>query len=568
MGKDKILYPSNVISPSLTGEGCQSAVGSFDGERLGAGVLLFGLIGHPLGHSFSARYFAEKFAAEGIDARYDNFDLADICEVENLRHLHGFNVTIPYKQAVIPYLDGMSDEARAIGAVNTVRVEDGRFYGYNTDVIGFRESLRDWFSEDNASVRSALVLGTGGASKAVCYALTQLGIAWQLVSRTPKEGCLTYNDLRKDTSILASTALIVNCTPLGTFPNVDACPDIPCDLLTPAVRLYDLVYNPEETLFLRRGREHGCPVKNGLEMLHRQAEAAWKIWSLTPSEPPSDLRHPSPSREVDIPLKVAGASPSAGAFSPSLQGEGWQGGAASPDGERLGKPPYLDIFLDFDDTLYNTRGNAEIALAELYDELGLNRYFPALEAFTVPYWQANIELWEQYSAGKITRDYLIVERFRRPLSQGQGLQVTRDLCLRASDIFLGLCAHKPGLVEGARELLDYLHPRYRLHLCSNGFHEVQYHKLRASDTLRYFTTVILSEDAGYNKPSPEYFDYAFRVSGANPATTLMIGDNPVTDIQGAARAGLDTILFERWGPSPETEATFRVAQLTDIINIL
>lgn len=207
---------------------------------------------------------------------------------------------------------------------------------------------------------------------------------------------------------------------------------------------------------------------------------------------------------------------------------------------------YKDIFLDFDDTLYNTRGNAEIALAELYDELGLNRYFPALEAFTIPYWQANIELWEQYSAGKVTRDF----------------------CLRASDIFLGLCAHKPGLVEGARELLDYLHPRYRLHLCSNGFHEVQYHKLRASDTLRYFTTVILSEDAGYNKPSAEYFDYAFRVSGANPATTLMIGDNPVTDIQGAALAGLDTILFERWGPSPETKATFRVAQLTDIINIL
>ena len=229
---------------------------------------------------------------------------------------------------------------------------------------------------------------------------------------------------------------------------------------------------------------------------------------------------------------------------------------------------YKDIFLDFDDTLYNTRGNAEIALAELYDELGLNRYFPALEAFTVPYWQANIELWEQYSAGQITRDYLIVERFRRPLSQGQGLQVTRDLCLHASDIFLGLCAHKPGLVEGARELLDYLHPRYRLHLCSNGFHEVQYHKLEASDTLRYFTTVILSEDAGHNKPSPEYFDYAFRVSGANPATTLMIGDNPVTDIQGAARAGLDTILFERWGASLETEATFRVAKLTDIINIL
>lgn len=176
----------------------------------------FGLIGHPLGHSFSARYFAEKFAAEGIDARYDNYDLADIGEVETLRRLSGFNVTIPYKQAVIPYLDGMSDEARAIGAVNTVRVENGCFYGYNTDVIGFRESLRDWLSEDNASVRSALVLGTGGASKAVCYALTQLGIAWQLVSRTPKEGCLTYNDLRKET-VLASIDLIVNCTPSALF---------------------------------------------------------------------------------------------------------------------------------------------------------------------------------------------------------------------------------------------------------------------------------------------------------------------------------------------------------------
>lgn len=239
----------------------------------------FGLIGHPLGHSFSASYFAEKFASEGIDARYDNYDLAGIEEVETLRRLSGFNVTIPYKQAVIPYLDGMSDEARAIGAVNTIRVENGRFYGYNTDVIGFRESLRDWLAEDNASIRSALVLGTGGASKAVCYALTQLGIAWQLVSRTPKEGCLTYKDLRKETA-LASIDLVVNCTPLGTFPNVDTSPDLPYESLNPAIRLYDLVYNPEETLFLRRGREQGCPVKNGLEMLHRQAEAAWKIWTL------------------------------------------------------------------------------------------------------------------------------------------------------------------------------------------------------------------------------------------------------------------------------------------------
>ncbi len=243
----------------------------------------FGLIGHLLGHSFSAGYFAEKFAAEGIEARYDNFDLDDIGEVETLRSLTGFNVTIPYKQAIISYLDGMSDEARAIGAVNTVRVENGRFYGYNTDVIGFRESLRDWLANDNAFVSKALVLGTGGASKAVCYALTQLGIAWQLVSRTSKENALTYADLRADAAPFFGIGLIVNCTPLGTFPNVDVCPDIPYDLLTPAVRFYDLVYNPEETLFLRRGREQGCPVKNGLEMLHRQAEAAWKIWSLTPT---------------------------------------------------------------------------------------------------------------------------------------------------------------------------------------------------------------------------------------------------------------------------------------------
>lgn len=238
----------------------------------------YGLIGHPLTHSFSFRYFAEKFAAEGIEARYDNYDLADIREVDNLRHLDGYNVTIPYKQAVIPYLDGMSDEARAIGAVNTVRVENGRYYGYNTDVIGFRESLREWLAKDNASVSKALVLGTGGASKAVCYALTQLGITWQLVSRTPKEGCLTYADLRKETAF-ASIDLIINCTPLGTFPNVDTCPDLPYESFTPTIRLYDLVYNPEETLFLRRGREQGCPVKNGLEMLHRQAEAAWDIWT-------------------------------------------------------------------------------------------------------------------------------------------------------------------------------------------------------------------------------------------------------------------------------------------------
>lgn len=231
---------------------------------------------------------------------------------------------------------------------------------------------------------------------------------------------------------------------------------------------------------------------------------------------------------------------------------------------------YTDLFIDFDDTLYDTHGNAEIALAELFEQMGLGEYFSTLEDFTVPYWKANIELWGLYSRGEITRDYLIVERFRRPLSKGHGLTPTRDYCLAVSDRFLDLCACKPGLIEGARELLDYLQEHYRLHLCSNGFHEVQYRKLKASDTLRYFRTVVLSEHAGHNKPSLEYFQYAFRVTGVNPATTLMIGDNYATDILGARAAGLDTLLFDRWQNPEATEFTFRVDRLADIMahNIL
>lgn len=253
----------------------------------GGGGGSYGLIGHPLGHSFSASYFAEKFAAEGIAARYDNYDLADISAVDQLRHLAGFNVTIPYKQAILPFLAGISPEAEAIGAINTVRVVDGQFYGHNTDVIGFRESLIQWLRshEVQPATFSALVLGTGGASKAITYALTQLGITWQYVSRTPREGQISYADLplllspcAADGQPSPSPLLIINCTPLGTFPAVDACPDIPYHLLSEHCYLYDLVYNPAETLFLRRGREQGCPTKNGLEMLHLQAEAAWRIW--------------------------------------------------------------------------------------------------------------------------------------------------------------------------------------------------------------------------------------------------------------------------------------------------
>lgn len=230
---------------------------------------------------------------------------------------------------------------------------------------------------------------------------------------------------------------------------------------------------------------------------------------------------------------------------------------------------YTDLFIDFDDTLYDTHGNAEIALKELFDFFKLNQYFDKLEDFTYPYWSTNIELWGQYSRGEIEREYLIIERFRRPLSLGRGLCPTKEYCMQVSDKFLDLCSVKSGLVEGARELLEYLHPRYRLHLCSNGFHEVQYKKLQASDTLRYFQEIILSEDAGYNKPNPLFFEYALKKTGAPRETTLMIGDNFNTDIMGALSAGIDQLYFNRWDdPETHTEITLQADRLTDIIHLL
>ena len=208
---------------------------------------------------------------------------------------------------------------------------------------------------------------------------------------------------------------------------------------------------------------------------------------------------------------------------------------------------YTDIFIDFDDTLYDTHGNSVIALRELFDEMNFAQWFDDPEVFYTAYWNANIDLWTRYSKGEITRDYLIVERFRRPLSASEKLEPTEEYCLEVSDRFLELCSSKPGVVEGAHELMEYLKGKgYRIHMCSNGFHEVQYKKLRACGLEKYFDNIILSEDAKVNKPAKEFFEYAFKMTGAKPETTLMIGDNFQTDIMGAMRAGIDAVFFNRY----------------------
>ena len=230
---------------------------------------------------------------------------------------------------------------------------------------------------------------------------------------------------------------------------------------------------------------------------------------------------------------------------------------------------YKDLFIDFDDTLYDTYGNSVISLCETYEAYHLDRYFADPQVFYDAYWAANIDLWTRYSKGEITRPYLIVERFRRPLSVGEGLDVTEQLCLEMSDRFLDFCSSKSGVVEGAHQLMDYLKRKgYRMHLCSNGFHEVQYKKLTACGLKDYFDTVVLSEDAGFNKPSKQFFDYALKMSGAHKETTIMIGDNLQTDIVGAHDAGFDTILFNRWGVAPSPVPTHTVATLREIMDIL
>lgn len=233
---------------------------------------------------------------------------------------------------------------------------------------------------------------------------------------------------------------------------------------------------------------------------------------------------------------------------------------------------YKDLFIDFDDTLYDTYGNAVIALSETFDYFQLKRYFSDPQVFYDSYWEANIDLWSRYSRGEITRDNLIVERFRRPLSEGKGIEVTKEFCLEVSDRFLDFCSNKPGVVDGAHEVMDYLKKKgYRMHMTSNGFHEVQYKKLAACGLKDYFDNIILSEDAKYNKPSKAYFDYALKIAGAQSDSVLMIGDNLNTDILGALHAGLDAMLFNRWQvdvSSVTPQPTFVVDKLRDIIKIL
>ena len=231
---------------------------------------------------------------------------------------------------------------------------------------------------------------------------------------------------------------------------------------------------------------------------------------------------------------------------------------------------YTDIFIDFDDTLYDTHGNAVTALEETFRHFHLEQYFDDPQVFYDDYWRTNIDLWGRYANGEISREYLIVERFRHPLAIGHGLEPTSDFCLQVSDVFLDYCSNKPGVVEGAHELMDYLKQKgYRLHMCSNGFHEVQYKKLAACGLRDYFDTIILSEDAGFNKPDPRFFDYAFKQSNAKRESTVMIGDNYSTDIQGAVNAGIDTIFFDRWPDYPATgPLTHEVKSLKEIMAII
>lgn len=243
----------------------------------------FGLIGYPLGHSFSKGYFTEKFRKENIsDAAYELYPLQQIelfpQLLEEQTKLVGLNVTIPYKEQVIPYLNRLDRSAEKVGAVNVIKKEGRELVGYNSDYFGFKQSLEQWMGQALAG-QQALVLGTGGAAKAVCAALSDLQLTFQLVSRRAAAGVLSYTQLVHEPQILHNHRLIINTTPVGMQPYTDTCPELPYEHLEANHYLYDLVYNPAETLFMKKGAARGTKVKNGLEMLHLQAEKAWEIWN-------------------------------------------------------------------------------------------------------------------------------------------------------------------------------------------------------------------------------------------------------------------------------------------------
>ena len=241
----------------------------------------FGLVGFPLTHSFSRKYFSGKFERENIkDCVYDNFEIPQIQDFPDIVKTHpdliGLNVTIPYKQQVMPYLNNLDKSAEFVGAVNVIKVNsDKTLTGYNSNYYGFMESLKKFLSPNFSHIK-ALILGTGGAAKAVEGALKTLGISYQYVSRQ-KEGILSYEQLSQE--IISQHQLIINASPVGMFPKSDTYPDLNYSFITPAHYLYDIVYNPEITLFMQKGTEQGAKVINGMEMLHLQAEKAWEIWN-------------------------------------------------------------------------------------------------------------------------------------------------------------------------------------------------------------------------------------------------------------------------------------------------
>lgn len=239
----------------------------------------YGLLGKNIAYSFSKGYFTQKFKDLGLhDHSYENFDLKDIQEVEHMftknTAIKGFNVTIPYKEAIIPYLTEIDQKAKKIGAVNTVKITKNGLKGYNTDAYGFKKSIDPFLQKSHTR---ALILGTGGASKAVAFVFDECDIPYTYVSRHPKQQQLSYTNLTKE--IMASHSIIVNCTPLGTHPNILESPNIPYAFIQKGHLLYDLIYNPEKTTFLEEGEKRGAQISNGLSMLQLQAEKSWEIWN-------------------------------------------------------------------------------------------------------------------------------------------------------------------------------------------------------------------------------------------------------------------------------------------------